>query len=110
MFEINLWSLIFKDIVDSSAAGLLVPEGIIRPVVSASALTWYIKYICYWNLDFLNNVIIIKTKVLLPHAYVHLTDFGYRLGPLVLLFTKLKIIWLSNISILSVIPETRRAH
>ena len=47
MFEVNLWSLIFKDIVDSSAAGLLVPEGVIRPVVSASALTWFIKYICY---------------------------------------------------------------
>ena len=31
----------------------LVPEGIIRPVVSVSALTWFIRYIYYWNLQFL---------------------------------------------------------
>jgi hypothetical protein len=31
--------------VDTSAGGLLVLEGIIRPVVSASALTWFIRYI-----------------------------------------------------------------
>ena len=31
--------------VDTSAGGLLVPEGIIRTVVSASALTWFIRYI-----------------------------------------------------------------
>jgi hypothetical protein len=30
--------------VDTSAGGLLVPEGIIRPVVSVSALTWFIRY------------------------------------------------------------------
>jgi hypothetical protein len=47
---------------------LLVPEGIIHPVVSAKALTWFIRYIYYWNLQFLNNVIINKTKVLLPQA------------------------------------------
>ena len=27
-----------------------------------------LRYIYYWNLQFLNNVIIIKTKVLLPQA------------------------------------------
>jgi hypothetical protein len=31
--------------VDTSAGGLLVPEGIIRIVVSASALTWFSRYI-----------------------------------------------------------------
>ena len=31
--------------VDTSAGGLLVPEGIIRTVVNASALTWFIRYI-----------------------------------------------------------------
>jgi hypothetical protein len=31
--------------VDTFAGGLLVPEGIIRQVVSASALTWFIRYI-----------------------------------------------------------------
>jgi hypothetical protein len=48
----------------------IVPEDIFRPVVSASALTWFIIYIYYWNLQFLNNVIINKTKVLLPQALV----------------------------------------
>jgi hypothetical protein len=63
--------------VDTSAGGLLVLEGIIRPVVSASGLTWFIRYIYFWNLQFLNNVIINKTKVLLPQVYVTLADFGY---------------------------------
>ena len=33
--------------------------------------------IYYWNLQFFNNVIINKTKVLLPQAYVTLADFAY---------------------------------
>jgi hypothetical protein len=36
--------------VDTPDDGLLVPEGIIRPVVSASALIWFIRYIYYSNL------------------------------------------------------------
>jgi hypothetical protein len=52
--------------VDTSAGGLLVHEDIIPPVVRISALTWFTRYIHHWNLQFLNNVIIIKTKVLLP--------------------------------------------
>ena len=31
--------------------------------------------ICYLNLQFLNHIFIIKTKVLLPQPYVILTDF-----------------------------------
>jgi hypothetical protein len=80
--------------VDTSASGVLVIEGITRPVVSTLviegitrpvvrtlviegithpvvrtlALTWFIRYICYCNLQFLNNVIINKTKVLLPQV------------------------------------------
>ena len=39
---------IFKYVlINTSAGGLLVPEGIIRPVVSASALTWCSRYIYY---------------------------------------------------------------
>ena len=49
--------------------GLLVTECIILPVVSASALTWFIRYIYYWNLQFLNNVNI--------NAYVTLDDLGF---------------------------------
>jgi hypothetical protein len=30
---------------DTSVGGLFVPDGIIRPEVSASALTWFIRYI-----------------------------------------------------------------
>jgi len=33
--------------VDISAGGLLVPEGIMHPVVSVSALTFFIRYIYY---------------------------------------------------------------
>jgi len=32
---------------------LTVPEDIIRPVLSVSALTWFIRYIYAWNLQFL---------------------------------------------------------
>jgi hypothetical protein len=44
--------------VDISTGWLLVSEGIIRQVVSASALTWSISYtgIYLWYLHFLNNV------------------------------------------------------
>ena len=50
---------------------------IIRHVVSVSALTWFIRNIYYWNIQFLNNVIIIKTKVLLPQASMDMSDFDY---------------------------------
>jgi len=37
------------------------PENIIQPVISASTVTWFMKYIYYQHLQFQNNVIIIKT-------------------------------------------------
>ena len=100
--DINFSVITSSDIYDwvnTSAGGVLVPEGIIRPVVSASALTWFIRYIYYWNCQFLNNVIINKTKVLLSQAYLTLADllFGFpifRFWPY----------------LLKVIPETRCAH
>jgi hypothetical protein len=55
----------YYHLVDTSAGGQLVLEGITRLVVSASVLTWFIRYIFYWNLQFINNVIINKTMVLL---------------------------------------------
>ena len=63
--------------VDTSAGGQLVPKRIMRPVVRASALTSFIRYmyIFYCKLQFLNHVIIIKTKVLLAQAYVTMADF-----------------------------------
>jgi hypothetical protein len=58
---------------------VLVPEGIIRPVVSVLTLTWFITYVCYLKLQFLNNVIIIKSKSLLPHAFPDFGDHVYAL-------------------------------
>ena len=52
-------------LVDASPDGLLVSDCIIRSVVSASALAWLIRYIYYSNLQFLNNVMINKTNVLI---------------------------------------------
>ena len=76
--DINFSVIISSDIYDwvnTSSGGVFVPQGIIRPVVSASALTWFIRYIYYWNLQFLNNVIINKTKVLFPEVYVTLAEY-----------------------------------
>jgi hypothetical protein len=42
-----------------------------RLVVSVLVLTWYIRY---WNSQFLNNVIIIKSKVLLPQVKLTIVD------------------------------------
>ena len=42
---------------------------------SVQVLTWFIRQCYCWNIQFLNNVIIIKTKVFLPQ--VTLADFGY---------------------------------
>jgi hypothetical protein len=63
--------------VDTSTGWLLVPEDVIRPVVSAEALTWFTRYVYYWNLQFLIKVFIIKTKILLPQVAVTSSDFGY---------------------------------
>jgi hypothetical protein len=38
---------------------------VVKYIRLVSELTWFIRYIYYWNLQFLNIVIIIKTKVLL---------------------------------------------
>jgi hypothetical protein len=54
--------------VDTTAGGHFFPEAMIRQVFSVSALACFNRYIYYCNLQFLNNVMINKTKVLLPHA------------------------------------------
>ena len=45
----------------------------------------FIRYICYWNLQFLDNVIIIKTKVLFTKAQGDLSRIWLDnlFGPLV---------------------------
>ena len=49
-------SLLRYHLVDTSAGGLLVPNGVILPLVSASTLTCFIGYTYVWNLKFLDNV------------------------------------------------------
>ena len=60
-FEIYVFSTITGSIallVDY----ILVHEGIIRPVVSASVLTRFIRYICSRNLHFLDhNILLLST-------------------------------------------------
>jgi hypothetical protein len=92
-------------------------RGIIRPVVSVSALPWFIRYIYCWNLTFLNNVIIKKENECLPpsgigdHSWCWLSCWGllvYLLPTTFKLFS-FPIFWLWAY-LMKVIPETRRAH
>ena len=49
-----------------------------RSIFKLLTTTWFLRYIFFYrNLQFLSHVIIIKTKVLLPHTWVTLADFGY---------------------------------
>jgi hypothetical protein len=63
-------------LVDASPDGLLVSDCIIRSVVSDSALPWLIRYMYYSNLQFLNNVMINKTNVLIPQTQLIIADFS----------------------------------
>jgi hypothetical protein len=51
-----------------SFVGSTSPSHCADRIVSASALPWFNRYMCYWNLQFLNNESIIQIKVLLPQA------------------------------------------
>ena len=80
--------------------------------MSFSALTWFSRYIYHWNLHFLNNVIIIKTKILLPHAFDRSQLWLFCLGIFALL---LPINFKSNFFrflayLMKVIPKTLRTH
>ena len=54
--------------VDNCAKGLLVPEGNILLEDSVLAKTWFKIYNYYWNFQFLDSVIITKTKVVFHQA------------------------------------------
>jgi hypothetical protein len=45
--KFDIYLVFYYQWVGTSAGGLLVPEGIIRLAVSASALTWFIKDMYY---------------------------------------------------------------
>jgi hypothetical protein len=38
-----------------TSGGLLVPDGIIHPVVSVSVLTWFIRYLCFYYYHWIYN-------------------------------------------------------
>ena len=61
--------------VDTSAGGLLVPEGIISSVVSTSVLTWFNKP--FSNCPFMNFEIIKKLRFQLPQEKLTLDEFGF---------------------------------
>ena len=87
--------------VESSAGWLLF-----RPVVSASTHAWFHSYTYYWNLQFLSNTILIKLRF---SSLRHNSPFlAVLFRPFA--FIAPKLIWFCNLSILSVIPERRRAH
>jgi len=60
--KFDIYVFYYYHCADTTAGGLLVPDDIIRQVVKAPALTCFIWYIHYWNLQFLNNVICIKEE------------------------------------------------
>ena len=66
---------------NASADGLLVPKCIISPEVVVLTTTWFIRFIYYRKLQFLNCVIMIRTKVLLPQTYVTLPNLEIMLRP-----------------------------
>ena len=90
--------------------------GIIRPGVSASPLTWFIRYIYYWMLQFLRNVIIIKPNIVLPQAWVTLADFYYSVYSVgyycsqTPFFNCLASQSLDWVYVMKVIPETCRTQ
>ena len=68
--------------VDTSTGGLLAPEGVNRPVISI--VTLFIRYIYNWNLQFINNEILIKLKIYFlrhmwpePNLATQLRPFGF---------------------------------
>jgi hypothetical protein len=62
ILDLKAKALIYICDTSSSSCGLSDPEGIIHPLLNVSThFTWFIRYIYYWNLQFLNNVIIIDT-------------------------------------------------
>ena len=98
---------------DTSVGGLFVPDGIIRPEVSAekSVLRHWLGWLdifFYWNLQFLNNVIINKTKVLLLQSRVTLADFGFIVSKFFNYFAfQIFRFWAF---LIKGVPERRRAH
>ena len=66
----------------------------------------FIRYIYYWNLQFLNNVIKIKTKILLLQSRVTSSELDYLVQALWFSCSQhFKIIWLSNYFTMSIPKE-----
>ena len=90
---VGLWAYLMKVIPESLyTLNLIISLGqylcrwtislrVYHPPSSVSKLTWFIRYIYktmyYWILQFINNVIIITTKVFIRPTEVKLAEFGY---------------------------------
>jgi hypothetical protein len=64
-YTLNYIRFYYHSWVDTSSGGLLVPESIIRPIVSASALTWFITNMYFKTTveDYLVTNMYFKTTV-----------------------------------------------
>jgi hypothetical protein len=60
--------LLLSLLVGTSAGGLLVPEGIIHPVVSVSGLTWFIRYLCFYYYHWVGTS---AGGLLVPEGIIH---------------------------------------
>ena len=104
------WWLMLRISILSSASKLSVLLGL----YNKNTGTWFNRCMCYWNLQFLNNESIIKTKVLLPQAYNSRFLRSY-LGSLVYLLANFfKLFGFPTFRfwayLMKVIPETRCVH
>ena len=118
-FERTSWSLFQKRVVRNTFDIYVFITITGSPKVSSASNQWFGNdmvsyYIYYWNLQFLNNIIINKTKVLLLQAQVTLADFGYFVYALWFYCSQSVTLFDFAIfqfwSYLKVIPETRRVH
>jgi hypothetical protein len=55
-------------VIYTAAGGLLVPEGIIHPVVSVSVLTWFIRYLCLYYYHWVGTS---AGGLLVPDGIIH---------------------------------------
>ena len=89
-FERTWWKLFQKMFTKFDIYAFIITTGTIPLLVDyqsssvSSALysvlrQWHglLDIIWYWHLQFQNNIIINKTKLLLPRAWITLVDFGY---------------------------------
>jgi hypothetical protein len=73
--NIYKYTSFYNHLIYISVDGHLVPWGIISSVVRISALTWFIRYMYYWN--FSSNAILIKTNFNVDQTAIMFRSFGF---------------------------------